>query len=94
LSALASWSVATASELTKPYAESKTVFPGQNYSIVSDEDSVLTVIHNATEQKLSLAKSGEALENSLTLEHSEEIRAIAQKMTEIVSSNKATQIQA
>lgn len=60
---------------------------------VSGEDRVLTVIHSATERKLSLYQSRDVLENSLTLEHSEEIRAIAQKMTEVVSSSRTPQMQ-
>ena len=90
------WSIATANQLTEPHAEdkTKTIFPGQNYSIVSNQDNVLTLLHNKTEHRLSISESGDVLENSLTLKHTEEIQAIAQKMTQIVSDNQTPQMQA
>ena len=88
------WSIAISNQLTGPHAEDKTIFSGQHYSIVSSKDDVLTLIHNATESKLSISQSGDVLENGLTLKHAEEIQAIAQKMTQIISNNQRSQMQA
>ena len=88
------WSIATSNQLTKPYAKDETIFPGESYSIVSSRDNVLTLIHNDTESRLSISQSGDVLENSLTLKHTEEIQAISQKMTAIVSREKTPQLQA
>ncbi|MFK8185194.1 MAG: DEAD/DEAH box helicase family protein [Phormidesmis sp.] len=87
------WAIATSHQLTKPHIAGTTLFPGKDYNIISSKNNVLTLVHNATESRLSISETGDVLENTLTLQHTEKAEAIMQKMSEIMTERQKPQIQ-
>lgn len=87
------WDVAMSNRLVKRHKGNQLIFPGINYSITSTTKGTLTLIHNKTKSKLSITKSGEVINNDLTLDDAKALRSISLRLQEAHAAKQPAEIQ-
>ena len=88
------WSIATSNQMVKQYGGNQLTFTGVNYSISSTTEGALTLTHNKTGSKLSIAESGKVIKNELTLDDAKTLQSISLRLQEVQNTKQPADIQA